>query len=78
MKEAQEWSEYQLSIGQMQHAESEKRNGNGENLAWIFNSAIDFEKEWDTTAPQRWYDEIKDYDYETGESKNSNPVGHFT
>lgn len=62
----------------MEHAESEKRGGNGENLAWVFNSAIDFKTDWDTTAPQRWYDEIWDYNFLSGTSVNGKATGHFT
>ena len=80
MKEAQEWSEFLLKQGGgLQHSTWEKRHSSqGENLAWIWSSNAPFNEHWDTSAPRRWYDEIVDYDFETGNSKNGGVIGHFT
>ena len=41
------------------------------------SSAADYSAKWDQSATKRWYDEVKDYDYATGQSKGG-AVGHFT
>ena len=45
----------------------------GENLYWIWNG---YPTGYDPV--DAWYDEIKDYDFQTHKSKNGNQVGHFT
>jgi DNA-binding protein H-NS len=45
----------------------------GENLYWIWNG-----KPTGFDPVDAWYNEIKDYDFETYSSKNGNKVGHFT
>jgi len=54
--------------------EHNKKRGDllGENLYWSSNSIV---MDLDAVTPvQGWYDEIKDYDYATTDSRNSNPV----
>ena len=72
---AQKWSDYLVQNDKWEH---DYKSGYGENLAMTMSYAIDYKKDWDTTAVKRWYDEIKDYNYKTGKSKNSNAIGHFT
>ena len=79
IRQAQEWSEYNLKLGKMKHSTSEERGNQGENLAMMWDSSKDYTKEWDTTPTQRWYDEIQFYDYNTPEfPENFQEVGHFT
>ena len=48
----------------------------GENLYWSWSSGE--LKISGSAAVDTWYDEIKDYDFEKGCSKNGGVVGHFT
>jgi len=48
----------------------------GENLYYCWTSGEPHYKIG--ASSQAWYDEIKDYDFEKGESSNGGVVGHFT
>lgn len=49
----------------------------GENLA-TYGTTGTVELKPAAHSTQRWYDEIKDFNWDTGKSKNGKPVGHFT
>lgn len=74
IKAAQAWSESQLAKAQMEHATSDGTFG--ENLAYSMSSSQDFRTDFDTTATQRWYDEIKDFDF--SKPAWNEKTGHFT
>ena len=66
----------------MQHSTKEARekiygDWTGENLyyCWTSDSTIELTG---AAAVDSWYDEIKDYDFAKGCSKNGGVVGHFT
>ena len=66
----------------MQHSdekETEKIYGGwtGENLYTYWTSASNL-KLTGADGVDRWYDEIKDYDFRKGDTKNGRPIGHFT
>ena len=70
---AQKWSNAQLAAKKMSHDTGLKT---GENLAFKMDSTADYQKVLDDTPTQRWYDEIKDYDFT--KSEYSSKTGHFT
>ena len=79
---AQNYAEHLASINQMEHSPKDKRNEiygdwTGENLYYFWSSdsnlAINGAEPIDS-----WYDEINDYDFSNGRSKNGGIVGHFT
>ena len=74
MKIAQNYAEKLQKEGSLVHS-GDDYNGNamGENLYWIST------KEYSPpSATDSWYNEIDDYDFSTGSSKNGNAIGHFT
>lgn len=74
MEIAQKYSEKLQDIGSLIHS-GDDFNGDymGENLFWIST------KEYSPPlATVSWYEEIEDYDFNTGQSKNGKAVGHFT
>ena len=76
IKAAQKWADYLINNDKWGH--DNDRGNVGENLAMTMNSARDYRKDFDTTAVKRWYDEIVDYYFSSGHSKNANAIGHFT
>ncbi len=48
----------------------------GENLAWAWGSPTLTYQSGQVT--DSWYSEIKNYDFNTGESSNGGVIGHFT
>ena len=66
----------------MMHSPKEDRdkiyNGwAGENIFTYWTSGSNL-KITGADAVDRWYDEIKDYDFRTCDTKNGRPIGHFT
>ena len=66
----------------MMHSPEEDRdkiyNGwAGENIFAYWTSGSNL-KITGADAVDRWYDEIKDYDFRTCDTKNGRPIGHFT
>lgn len=78
IKEAQAWSESQLKNAKMEHATRDALGTQGENLAYAMSSSNDFRVNFDTTPTDRWYSEIKDYDFSNPGFKQKGVVGHFT
>ena len=60
-------------IGKMEHS---KGLGCGENLYWAAGGNCGDEKA--VAAVQSWYNEIDDYNFNKGVSKNGKKIGHFT
>ncbi len=50
----------------------------GENLYWQGGSSLNSEDVAMAQAVQSWYDEMNDYDFRSGASKNGGVIGHFT
>ncbi|XP_066935539.1 uncharacterized protein [Clytia hemisphaerica] len=75
-KRAQTYAEYLLEFKQWKHDDFRTYNGYetgvGENLYWSSSASGA-----STNAVTSWYDEIKNYNYETGKS-NGGDIGHFT
>ena len=79
---AQQYAETLAEKGEMQHSTKEARekiygDWTGENLYYFWTSQIDLTITG-AAAVDDWYDEIKDYDFQNGKSKNGGVVGHFT
>lgn len=67
---AQQWADHLRDTGSFAHDSGDF----GENLYWMSNQ----KQATCEDAVTSWYNEINDYDYATGKSKNSNAIGHFT
>ena len=79
---AQQYAETLAEKDEMQHSTKEARekiygDWTGENLYYFWTSQIDLTITG-AAAVDDWYDEIKDYDFQNGKSKNGGVVGHFT
>ena len=76
-KQAQEWAEKMVADGDMKHSGADERPGQGENLA-MYGSSDPNDKTLTTTAfaTNAWYDEVKDYDFDSPGFKSG--TGHFT
>ena len=79
---AQKYAETLAAKDQMQHSSSADRDKlygewTGENLYYFWTSAKNVTING-AAAVDSWYDEIKDYDFVKGKSKNGGVVGHFT
>ena len=79
---AQQYAETLAEKDQMEHSTKEARekiygDWTGENLYYFWTSQIDLTITG-AAAVDDWYDEIKDYDFQNGKSKNGGVVGHFT
>ena len=79
---AQQYAETLAEKDEMQHSAKEERekiygDWTGENLYYFWTSQIDLTITG-AAAVDDWYDEIKDYDFQNGKSKNGGVVGHFT
>ena len=74
MKIAQKYSEKLQKEKKFQHSH-DTYNGNpmGENLHWT--SLYEYTP---PKATDNWYNEIEDYNFNTGKTKNGKQVGHFT
>ena len=79
---AQKYAEVLAKKNTMQHSKDRKLKGHegewvGENL-FSFSTSEPAAAYKTGAMSQSWYDEIKDYDFNTGKSKNKKAVGHFT
>ena len=79
---AQKYAETLAARGNMEHSKDSDRDKiygdwTGENLYYFWTSARDLTITG-ANAVDSWYDEIKDYDFAKGRSKNGGVVGHFT
>ena len=79
---AQNYAETLAKKNMMMHSEEEDRDKiyggwAGENIFTYWTSGSNL-KITGADAVDRWYDEIKDYDFRTCDTKNGRPVGHFT
>ena len=79
---AQKYAETLAAKNTMQHSTHDVRekiygDWTGENLYYFWTSASNLTING-AAAVDDWYDEIKDYDFENGCSKNGGVVGHFT
>ena len=79
---AQNYAETLAARGEFEHSKKSDRNKiygdwSGENLYYFWTSARDLTVTG-ADAVDDWYDEIKDYDFAKGRSKNGGVVGHFT
>ncbi len=79
---AQNYAETLAAKDQMAHSPKDKRgklygDWTGENLYYFWSSSDSLTISG-ADAVDNWYDEIKDYDFEKGCSKNGGVVGHFT
>lgn len=78
---AQNYANKLAAAGKFEHSKNRNLKGHegewvGENIYWMGSSD---EAQYSTgSMTQNWYDEIKDYDFKTGKSKNGRMVGHFT
>ena len=78
---AQKYAEELAAENKFKHSENRNLKGHegewvGENIYMCSNS---MGAQYSTGSMTRsWYDEIKDYDFNTGKSKNGGVVGHFT
>ncbi|XP_028391914.1 uncharacterized protein LOC114516587 [Dendronephthya gigantea] len=71
--QAAKWAEHMASLGTLKHAESNERNGDGENIYYSCGMAAT-----GGSVTNEWYKEVCDYDFNTGKSANGKAVGHFT
>ena len=79
---AQKYAETLATKDEMEHSSDKalkKIYGDwtGENLYYFWTSAKNLTING-AAAVDDWYDEIKDYDFAKGKSKNGGVVGHFT
>ena len=79
---AQKYAETLAEKNTMQHSSTSDRekiygDWTGENLYYFWTSVSDLTING-AAAVDSWYDEIKDYDFSSGKSKNGGVVGHFT
>ena len=79
---AQKYAETLAAKDIMQHSTHDARekiygDWTGENLYYYWSSESDSPING-AAAVDSWYDEIKDYDFKSGKSKNGGVVGHFT
>ncbi len=79
---AQKYAETLAAKDQMQHSSDKDRDKiygdwTGENLYYFWSSDKNITLNG-AAAVDSWYDEIKDYDFKKGKSKNGGVVGHFT
>ena len=79
---AQKYAETLAEKNTLQHSSKSDRekiygDWTGENLYSFWTSASDLTING-AAAVDSWYDEIKDYDFSSGKSKNGGVVGHFT
>jgi len=73
-KDCKKYAQYLASINTMKHS-----SGNyGENLYYAWSSAGKSISGSAAHASNSWYNEIHDYSFWTGRSKNGKKVGHFT
>ena len=76
MKIAQKYSKKLHDNNKFEHSHDKYDGKNmGENLYRKWGGTNTYEAPAATIA---WYNEIKDYNFNTGKSRNSNHVGHFT
>lgn len=71
--EAKSLAQYLLQRGVLEHA---KGNNFGENI--YHHMGLSTPKVVCANAVLKWYKEISNYDFQTGSSSNSKPIGHFT
>ena len=79
---AQKYAETLAAKNKMQHSTHDARekiygDWTGENLYYFWTSSSNVTING-AAAVDSWYDEIKDYDFSKGDSKNGGVVGHFT
>ena len=79
---AQKYAETLAAKNKMQHSSDKERDKlygdwTGENLYYFWSSSTNLTVNG-AQAVDDWYDEIKDYDFKKGCSKNGGVVGHFT
>ena len=79
---AQKYAETLAAKDIMQHSTHDARekiygDWTGENLYYFWSSDKNITLNG-AAAVDSWYDEIKDYDFKSGKSKNGGVVGHFT
>ena len=79
---AQKYAETLAAKNTMQHSTHDARekiygDWTGENLYYFWTSESNLTING-ATAVDVWYDEIKDYDFKKGKSKNGGVVGHIT
>ena len=71
---AQNYADYLAANNKFEHSHDKfKGEAMGENLFYITGAKPDGNK-----AVDSWYEEIEDYDFETGKSINGNKIGHLT
>ncbi|OXA51179.1 Golgi-associated plant pathogenesis-related protein 1 [Folsomia candida] len=68
-KIAQAWANHLTTIGKMEHSNTE---GFGENIYWATNDPSA------RTAVEKWYSEIKDYNFASASDQPQKGTGHFT
>ena len=72
---AQRWAEHLASVDRMYHSNT-NAVGYGENIAYGYGQAVS-----GRTASKWWYDEINDYNFNSGSRKFfsfGKQIGHFT
>ena len=79
---AQKYAETLAAKNKMQHSSDKERDKlygdwTGENLYYFWSSSTNLTVNG-AQGVDDWYDEIKDYDFKKGCSKNGGVVGHFT
>lgn len=70
---AQEWADYLGTLGTMKHSAIDTRDGEGENIYSGMGSRVDGKY-----ATRQWYNEIKDYDFDSPPTSFQMNTGHFT
>ena len=69
----QKYAEHLVKIGKMEHSSG---LGVGENLYWSAGRGDGDDQA--VAAVQNWYDEIENYSFSRGKSRNGKTIGHFT
>ena len=71
---AQKYAQYLADNELFEHSNADfKGDYMGENLFTCYGMKLTGK-----LMTQEWYNEIKDYDFATGQSVNGNAIGHFT
>lgn len=72
---AQKYADYLATNNEFEHSHDKfKGESMGENLY----KCTGYEGTDGNVAVDSWYEEIEDYNFKTGKSKNGNMIGHFT
>lgn len=74
---ARNWAQHLAATCYTGH-DPHSENGYGENIYRSWTDGSSYPKINGAQLTNAWYNEEKDYDYNTGESKNGNEIGHFT